>query len=310
MSRMFPVLFGAFVALLPVFGGRLPADVVANDKSVSEKPAAESPAIEWLSDYGKAARTAKREGKMLLVYFCTPGGDAPCNRFQATTLSDPQVRKRMARYVCVQVCLNATIPVQVGGESRQIRLIEHNVFNEMLGRPGIAMIDYAHSDAPYYKRVVSTFPITDRLWYTPEQMKVILDLPPGTLTQRTLIYAVRIHPERPRSTEGTLCSNLTEEAAEHSQHQARILRQGHHAWDTRFQRITRRLPGGLVASEVCAESWPGERLVEAAIECVRSWRSSSGHWGAVRAPHDLFGYDMKLGSNGIWYATGIFGQRR
>jgi hypothetical protein len=216
----------------------------------------------------------------------------------------------MARYVCVQVDLDAKITTQMGGEQREITLIQHEVFDEMLGKPGIAIIDYANREAPYYKRVVSTFPITGKLWYTPEKVQVILDLPPGTLTQRTLIYAVRTHPERPRSTEGRLCSHLTDEAAEHSQFQARIRRQGHHFWETRFHRITRRLPGGLVASEVCAESWPGERLVEAAIECVRSWRFSSGHWNAVRARHDVYGYDMKRGSNGIWYATGLFGQRR
>jgi hypothetical protein len=64
----------------------------------------------------------------------------------------------------------------------------------------------------------------------------------------------------------------------------------------------------MTASEVCAESWPGENLVEAAVECVRCWRLSQGHWSAVRAAHRLFGYDMKRGSNGIWYATGIFGR--
>ncbi len=300
MPRIVPVLTGTLVAVFTLAVARLPA---------ADVPKTE-PAVEWLSDYGKAVRTAQSEGKMLLVYFCTPGGQAPCNRFQAEVLAHPEVQKRMERYVCVQACLNTTITTRTGGQRRQVRLIEHEVFDEMLGRPGIAIVDYAHRGAPYYKRVVSTFPITQKLWYTPEKMQAILDLPPGTLTQRTLIYAVRTHPERPRSTEGNFCSYLTEEAAEHSRYQARILRQGHHFWDTRFQRITRFLPGGLVASEVCAESWPGERLVEAAVECVRSWRHSSGHWGAVLAQHDVYGYDMKRGANGVWYATGIFGKRR
>jgi hypothetical protein len=30
----------------------------------------------------------------------------------------------------------------------------------------------------------------------------------------------------------------------------------------------------------------------------------------VRSRHPLFGYDIKRGRNGIWYATGIFGLRR
>ncbi len=305
MPRILTALLGTFVALSSFASVRL----TANDAPNAE-PAVASSSLEWLSDYGKAVKLAKSEGKMLLVYFCTPGGQAPCNRFRAEVLANAEVQERLARYVCVQVPLDATITIRESGEKREIKLLEHEVFDEMLGRPGIAIVDYAHREAPYHKRVVSTFPITQKLWYTAEKMQVILDLPPGTLTQRTLIYAVRTHPERPRSTEGNFCSYLTQEAAEHSRYQARIRRQGHHFWETRFHRITRFLPGGLVASEVCAESWPGERLVEAAVECVRSWRFSSGHWNAVRARHDVYGYDMKQGSNGVWYATGIFGKRR
>ena len=63
-----------------------------------------------------------------------------------------------------------------------------------------------------------------------------------------------------------------------------------------------------MASEECAESWPGQGLLESAIECVRCWRLSSGHWAAVRAEHRCYGYDIKRGNNGIWYATGIFGR--
>ena len=55
-----------------------------------------------------------------------------------------------------------------------------------------------------------------------------------------------------------------------------------------------------------AESWPDEGLIDACIDCVASWRQSPGHWGAVRQRHRLFGYDIRRGRNGIWYATGLF----
>ena len=61
-------------------------------------------------------------------------------------------------------------------------------------------------------------------------------------------------------------------------HQAAILLQGHHGWDSGFHRINARLPNGLVAKEVVAESWPNETLIEACIDCVDSWRQSPGHW--------------------------------
>ena len=77
----------------------------------------------------------------------------------------------------------------------------------------------------------------------------------------------------------------------------------------RVIRIGQKLPGGLSAQEVVAESWPNESLIDAAVDCVASWRQSPGHWGAVKRRQPLFGYDMRLGRNGIWYATGIFGNR-
>jgi hypothetical protein len=72
----------------------------------------------------------------------------------------------------------------------------------------------------------------------------------------------------------------------------------------RFQRIVGRLRGGA-PREICAESWPGQNLIEAALECVHSWRTSSGHWSALRYRNRSFGFDMKRGNNGVWYATGI-----
>ena len=125
-----------------------------------------------------------------------------------------------------------------------------------------------------------------------------------------MIYAVRIHPEAPASTQGIFHLALAEEAKSHAHHQASIQVQGHHSWDSRFHRINSKLPGNVLAQEVVAESWPNETLVEACVECVNSWRQSPGHWSAVRARHPLFGYDIKRGRNGIWYATGIFGRRR
>jgi hypothetical protein len=261
--------------------------------------------VEWLTDYAQAMTAAETRKKMLLVYFCDCGAGGPCARFKAETLDHAQVRHELQNYVCLQVPLDAKI---VSG-GQEVTLLQHAAFREMLGQPGIAILDFVHSDPQLYGMTVSTFPITGKLWYTPEQMAVILDLPPGTLTQRTLIYAVRTHPEKPASTDGELSQVLLQEAQDHSQYQAALRLQGHHHWETRFHRIVAALPGGLTAKEVCAESWPGDNLVEAAIECVRCWRLSDGHWSAVRAKNRCYGYDMKCGTNGVWYATGIFGTK-
>ena len=174
----------------------------------------------------------------------------------------------------------------------------------------MAIVDFAHDDPALHGTVVSTFPLRGNLYYGPAEMGVILELPPGSLTQRTLIYAVRIHPERPASAQGTPNTRLVAEAESHADYQeAADRRAGASGLGLAFSSHCR-LGGAGAPREVCEKwrSWPGQYLVESAIECVRCWRLSSGHWSAVRARNCCYGYDMKRGCNGVWYATGIFSE--
>jgi len=174
-------------------------------------------------------------------------------------------------------------------------------------RPGIVVVDYAHTKSKHYGHVINIYPFKSR-FLAAERVVTMMNLPEGSLTQRTMIFAVLTHPERPASAHGKFVRELAEESERHSHHQANIRSQGHHQWESRFHRINARLGRGLTAQEVVAESWPGQDLVDAAEECVNSWRQSSGHWAAVRGRHPVFAFDIKRGANGIWYATGLFGR--
>ncbi|MGD0383519.1 MAG: thioredoxin family protein, partial [Thermoguttaceae bacterium] len=177
----------------------------------SEKASDDTTSINWHDDYARAVRIAEKQGKMLVIYFRDPG-NRDCDRFKSETLDDPTVRSKLQDYVCLQAPLDASIIV----DGKKTVLLEHEAFKEMLGKPGVAIIDYRQPDSQVYGTVISTFPITGSLWYTPEKMAVILDLPPGTLTQRTLIYAVRTHPDKPASADGELSPYLLEETRNHS----------------------------------------------------------------------------------------------
>lgn len=262
-------------------------------------------ALNWFTRYGEAQKQAHDEHKLLLIYFRADGPNVSQVLFEGQSLSDPAVIDRLRRFVLLRVPTDATI--HTGG--REMRLLSHPVFAELQGQPGLAIIDNAHEKQPYYEQVVSVVPFSPGKYYRFEarHLPVLLDLPAGTLTQRTMVFAVRIHPEGPASTVGEMCPTLNTEANSHSNYQAQIGVQGHHHWESRFHRISGQLPGGLRAQEVVAESWPNEGLIDAAVDCVHSWRQSPGHWGAVRSSQPRFGYDIQRGRNGIWYATGIFG---
>ena len=264
--------------------------------------------VAWLADYRQGLARANAEKTMALLWFCNAQERDENAKWEAAVLDDPQVRQRLASFVLVKLPLDAMVVSRDEKATPEV-LLDHLAFAEMLHKPGLAMIDMRDETSPHFHHVVSVYPFV-RQPISREGFLAMLDLPSGSLTQRTLIWAVRTHGERPQSAAADCSSLLSAQAESHSQHQASINLQGHHNWDQRFQDINSRLGSGLLSREVCAESWPGQRLVEAAEECVHSWRLSPGHWEAVCGQHACFGYDMKLGTGGVWYATGIFGDRR
>lgn len=257
--------------------------------------------IHWQDDYTQATKEAVAQSKMLFLFFHEPGKNSARTAFETGTLTPAVLRPFVDRYVWAKVPTTAKITV----DGKETRVLSHAAFREMKSRQGVAIVDYQNTGREYYGRVVSAFPFHGNTYYTTKPLAIILDLPAGTLTQRTMVYAVRRHPEAPASAIGPMSRTLAGEAQSHSRYQANLGVQGHHDWDSRFQRINGKL-SGLTAQEVVAESWPNEDLVTACIDCVDSWRQSSGHWSAVSGRHRMFGYDIKRGSNGIWYATGLF----
>ena len=296
--------------------------------------------VDWKTDYQQATLSAKQSSTNLLIYFYAEadspkllnlseerfvqsGGQevrqvaynnlpsmqkplsiaAACREFEAGPLADAEVAEKLDDFVLLKLPIDATI--MKDGKERP--LFEESMFAEMLHLPGVAILDFKHADKPYYQDIVSAIPFLRAKPMTKEQTLTLLDLPAGTLTQRTLIYAVRTHPERPLSTMGTMHPVVVEGATEHSKYQAKTGVLGHQNFSSRADRIAQALGvGGL--SEVCAQSWSDEGLLEGAIGCVRAWRTSPGHWKAVRAQHHYYGYDMVRGRNNVWYATGLFVQ--
>lgn len=269
---------------------------------------AEPAAVPWRESYREAKAAAEGERKLLLVWFCDPAANN--DRLTREVFADVDVLKRIGeRFVPVKVGTDALLPTEENGTEKPTRLIDHAAFVELHGKPGLAIIDQTDPASPHFGFVVSIYPLS-RGDLSAAKLKVLLDLPAGSLTQRMLIYAVRTHPDHPASSTGDSLPLLADEAESHSIHQASINLQGHHGWEQRFHSINARLPTGLVSYEVCAESWPGQSLLDAAEECVDSWRQSGGHWNQVSRQAEHYGYDMRRGTRGVWYATGIFARRR
>jgi hypothetical protein len=225
-------------------------------------------------DYATAFQTARKSRKMLVVDF-------------GAKVDFSQIRQRALRgYVLCQVPVSATVQTEDGTE---VKLLDHPAFADLEGRPGVAIIDFKHAD--HRQMVVSVLP---ERHVNPEHVEALLRLPKGSLTQRTLVWALLIHPEQPQSVLGEAEPQLVAHAERHSTVQANENYQHHN------------LPIAIAVSEIVAESWPwNHNVVDAAIDIVHSWRQSPGHWGAACRAYQYFGYDMKWNGN-KWFATGVF----
>jgi hypothetical protein len=255
----------------------------------------------WQTDYDRATRQAMREKKDLVIYFRSD------DRLDQV-IRDPEVQERLQKFVCLQLPADYVYQGQ--------RLLDHSALSEMLGRPGLVVVSYHDDTLPFYQEAVSVHPfLRSHYHWVPEYgvnaVCIILDMPPeATLSQRSMIYAVSVHPERPRSIFARLNRAFLDHAQRHSQRQAQMQNQHHADIMAAMHRFQQETGQAVMASEVVAESWGnvvgGENVLEAAFSCVDAWRHSSGHWGAVSRDHAYFGYDIARGANGTWYATGIF----
>jgi hypothetical protein len=181
-------------------------------------------------------------------------------------------------------------------------LIDHVAFDQMQRRQGIATIDLSDPKSGPYGLVTAAHPFSPGLHYSVGSTSVVLDLPRGTLTQRALLYALRMHPQGPRLANQGMSPYLCSQATYASSVMAQLEQVGHHNWSSRFQTISAAL--GCGASEVAA-SGNGPTIVDAAVSCVAAWRSSPGHWSIITSNPLLYGYDLVRGRSGTWYATGI-----
>jgi hypothetical protein len=290
------------VQLFPLSAGR--AAAARMRRCWMPRAAEPSAPLEWQRDYGKAWSEAARRNKWLLIWFESGPSLREQREVERAFGSNTSIRKLLKDYVLLRLPVRAEISVA----GRSTRLLAHPAFEHMHGRSGLAIVDLTSRSGQTYGHVVSAFPFMHSKYYRfqARDLPVMLTLPPGTITERTMIWAVRTHPEQPASTQGVKHAELAAEARRHSRYQARLGIQGHHRWGFRFQRLRALLGGGRGPVEVVAESWPGQTMIDSCVDCVESWRQSPGHWSAVRQPHSLYGYDIQQGSNGIWYGTGVF----
>jgi len=270
---------------------------------LSAPPARKIGAHDWHSDYSAAYRQARDERKMLFLFFRDHASPRIADIFERDVLAGDELREPLEKVVRVVLPLDAIHPFG-DPEKPATKMLDHSAFKYMYRQQGIAMIDLTDPDSELCGHVVSAHAFSPGRHYTPRATNIVLGLPRGTVTQRALVYAVRLHPYPPVSTtEGKCHGYLCQQARQSSQLMANYGSVGHHDWGTRQGAIA--AATGRSAMEVAAMS-ANPRMIDAALEVVNQWSGSPAHWGIMSTPAAIFGYDLVHDAAGNWWGTGVF----
>ncbi len=259
--------------------------------------------LDWHTDYATAYRAALTGKRLLLLVFrdAGPSGD----RFEAEVLARPELEPALKNIERAAIPTTATVVTSTTDpHAKPAVLLQTSSFAYLYGGAGIAVLDLASDKSPTFGQVISAHAFSGRQAYGVQAVETILTLPAGTVTQRALVYAMRMHPERPQSVWGSAHPVLMQHARLSSQLMVQYGSVGHHDWGNRLSQIGSQ--AGLSPFEVAASSYGASPLVDAASELVQNWRGSPAHWGGMSSPQRHFGYDMVQGPSGIWYGTGLF----
>ena len=73
------------------------------------------------------------------------------------------MQQKLQGFVCLRLPLDAKLTL----DGKEVVLLQHPTLSEMLGRPGVAIADFAHADPKLHGYIVSAFPLTGGLFYSP-----------------------------------------------------------------------------------------------------------------------------------------------
>jgi len=230
------------------------------------------PGQKVFTEYYPAFIAARNSGKMLLVDFGT--------NFDLKTVD----AKSLERYVICRIPVDYKLKI----DGKMARLIDAPAFTCLQQQAGIAVVDLQNK--AHFRETVSVLP---QRYAAGGYVGALLDLPAGSLTQRTLTWAFRVHQERPPCTNGTADPTMMDHADRHSLNQASSNSMYHSG----------SFPGSF---EIVAQSWMSNaNVADVAIDLVNLWRSSAPHWGAAITPWSRYGVDMQTNGS-VWFATGVF----
>lgn len=283
---------------------------VQTEDENSEPPskAKRSEELAWHRDYLTAYREAAEQKRYLLMLFRE--SSLKGSSLSSSAIFAPSMRPMLEQFSRVELPLDATLPRKTDSDEVEQQsdvpelLLEHRSFRHLGVRPGLAIVDLTDPESADYARVVSVIPLTKDGAITDLDLMLALDLPTGSISQRTLLFMIRSTiPDTSLSMRG-FSSDLIELAHRNCRYMAHAGQLGSFDQDFRQKKITETFGPQAELKQLLYATEAEATIHDAALQAVESWIQSPESFDVLNGSAQAMGMDMfQDPESGRWYVT-------
>ena len=258
--------------------------------------------LKWHEDYLAAYQEATEQRKPLLMVFTDPA-EQNSSESLASDFAEPKLDSLLDGFVRVTMPINTAAPSQAPGEFPTL-LLEHRSFRHLSIRSGIVIVDLTAPDSGNYGRVVSALAAPENGRYSAETLRSLLELPTGTISQRTFLLTLRSSMPDSVFSRAPFSTELNALANRNARFMAHYEQVGAYEVSERAAAVAQRFGADAKLRELLFASEPGVTLQEASMQAVQNWLENEQDFPGVSNSGTAFGIELfQSPTSSRWFAT-------
>lgn len=286
-----------------------PAPTTSTDEGLPlETPSVElkpNGRLKWHRDYFTAYDEAAGAHHRLVILFLDEGSETVSTSRGGLEKADVEA-----------VLGNVTrlhLPLDFRLTGSETPLLEHRSFRHLGGQPGVVIIELSDPKNPLFGQAVSALRLPAEGQFSVESLQRLLDLPTGSIGQRSLLFAIRSAVATSEPDSARLDSplfnvspnaTLSDLANRNSRFMAHIGRVDLFETGRRQEILRRTFGNGVQIHELTFGTTEAMPIQEAAAQTVRNWTRDEKSAAALNEPATAYGLDLfQSPESGRWFAT-------
>jgi len=275
-----------------------------NDPQVRSTPQKIVGHRQWHQDYLAAYQQAIQDKQMLVMLF-HDASNPDLSETRTSGFGAEDLQPLLDKHVRVSLPINFVAP-STEPNVPATRLLEHRSFRHLRGQAGVAIVDLTDAQGPNFGRVVSALPLPSDGRFSPEVLETLLQLPNGSIGQRSILLAVRTGVTGDNFTSGEAHSQLHQLANRNARLMAQAEQAGSYDQASRVTAIRESFGDGIQIGELLFATDGPTTVQEAAIQAVTKWMQSPEDRRVLTGSSFAYGIELfQSPTSQRWFATCI-----